>query len=82
LLRGCLELLAAALLSARAKAKAGLAEIVGLRVDRTAMRADRSDGPQHAFEVLESGGFIVKIGFAEKDIGTLMPLASPADPKA
>ena len=63
------ELLAAALLSALTEAKARLAEVVVLRVDRAAMRADRSVGPQHAFKVLKGGGFVVKVGLAENGHG-------------
>ena len=59
------ELLAATLLTALVKAHAGLAEVVVLRVDRTAMGADRSDRPKLAFEVREGGGFIVKVGAAQ-----------------
>src|ERR1700722_4573752 len=43
------KLLPASLLTALAKANAGLTQVVMLGVDRTTMRANRRDWPKHAF---------------------------------
>lgn len=43
------ELLPTRLLTALAEANASLAQVVMLGIDRTTMRADRSDRPKHAF---------------------------------
>jgi hypothetical protein len=53
------ELLAA--IGALTKANTGFAQIIMLTAYRTAMRANRTIRPQNAFEMSESGAFIMKV---------------------
>src|ERR1700733_2298090 len=56
------ELFPASLLTALAKTNAGLAQVVVLGVDTPTMRANRRIRPKHAFQMLESGFLVVKVG--------------------
>jgi hypothetical protein len=53
------ELLAA--IGTLAEANAGFAQVIMLAAYRTAMRANRAFRPQNAFEMSESGAFIMKV---------------------
>ncbi len=57
------------------EAKARFAKIVMLAAHRAAMRANRTLGPKHAFQMLEGFGFIVKVGL-RKDGHWLSPLST------